>query len=353
MTTPRITTVIPTYRRPQLLRRAMDSVLGQDCDGLEVCVYDNASGDETASVVAEYAQRDPRVRYHAQRQNLGLTKNLASALQRVETPYFTVLSDDDIVLPGLYRNATRILDDQPDAAFVSTRVIHVDGDSRVLRATDLSWVRAGLQLPSDGLMALLRYGGPIWNGTIFRTSMVNEIGGFDPETGVVGDWDLLLRLASRFPFLVEPTPGAVFFHHKQSISTQVRLDGTWPGWLKLMENVDSGALPDDVRREARQILTKQLISRLYGVGTGASRRGNFDDARKAASLLDFEYGQRRKAATVRALVFTFSHFPFLAKLTPWIGGWRFSHLTTGWRRVPMTLSSYLSQQASTPRSAST
>ena len=45
---PLITTIIPTYQRPQLLRCAIQSVLDQTYANFQVCVYDNASGDETA-----------------------------------------------------------------------------------------------------------------------------------------------------------------------------------------------------------------------------------------------------------------------------------------------------------------
>jgi len=47
-----ITCVIPTYRRPQLLSRAVKSVLDQNFADFEIWVYDNASGDVTGRMVA-------------------------------------------------------------------------------------------------------------------------------------------------------------------------------------------------------------------------------------------------------------------------------------------------------------
>src|SRR5579875_1770387 len=60
-----VTTVIPTFRRPHLLKRAIASALNQTYEAVAVEVFDNASGDETAAVVAEAASKDPRVRYSA------------------------------------------------------------------------------------------------------------------------------------------------------------------------------------------------------------------------------------------------------------------------------------------------
>ena len=50
---PTITTVIPTYRRPELLQRAIRSVLDQSYPHFKICVYDNASNDRTPDVVKQ------------------------------------------------------------------------------------------------------------------------------------------------------------------------------------------------------------------------------------------------------------------------------------------------------------
>jgi len=71
ITKPLITTIIPTYQRPKLLRRAIKSVLNQIYPHFQVCVYDNASGDETEAVVREFTAKEPRIRYFRQGKNRG------------------------------------------------------------------------------------------------------------------------------------------------------------------------------------------------------------------------------------------------------------------------------------------
>ena len=102
---PVITTVIPTYRRPQLLKRAVLSVLSQTYPNLKVCIYDNASGDATVEVVKELSQKDARVNYYCHPYNIGSFHNFYFGLNRVDTPYFSMLSDDDILLPDFYEKA--------------------------------------------------------------------------------------------------------------------------------------------------------------------------------------------------------------------------------------------------------
>jgi glycosyltransferase involved in cell wall biosynthesis len=53
---PSVTTIIATYHRPKLLRRAIKSVLAQTYPHFQVFVYHNASGDETATVMRKLAK---------------------------------------------------------------------------------------------------------------------------------------------------------------------------------------------------------------------------------------------------------------------------------------------------------
>ena len=71
ITKPLITTIIPTYQRPKLLRRAIKSVLNQTYPHFQVCVYDNASGDETEAIVQEFIAKDSCIQYFRQEKNWG------------------------------------------------------------------------------------------------------------------------------------------------------------------------------------------------------------------------------------------------------------------------------------------
>ena len=128
---PQITTIIPTFRRPRLLKRALRSVLNQTYPHFRVCGYDNASGDETAAAVAETAQGDPRVQYHCHPENIGLCRNFLFGQERVETPYFSFLSDDDILLPNFYQDALEGFQKFPEAAFSALGMVLMNADEKL------------------------------------------------------------------------------------------------------------------------------------------------------------------------------------------------------------------------------
>ena len=57
---PIVTTILATYRRPHLLKRAIRSILNQTFTDFQLCVYDNASEDETGAVVRDFMKADSR-----------------------------------------------------------------------------------------------------------------------------------------------------------------------------------------------------------------------------------------------------------------------------------------------------
>ncbi|MDQ2943494.1 MAG: glycosyltransferase [Candidatus Dormibacteraeota bacterium] len=336
-----MTTVIPTYRRPRLLRRAVESALNQTRPDGIVAVYDDASGDETDSVMREFSDASSRVTYHRQPTNLGLVENFRFALEHVDTPYFSILSNDDMLLPRMYEAALGALESHPEAAFASTQVIHADDRWRVIKL-GFPW-HPGVYAPPDGLLRLIEWGAPAWAGIIFRSSVLAELGNLDPTAGTLIDYDFQIRIAARKTYVVDPAPGAVFFHRRDSISGEARLDGTWPAWQHMTKNlVEDESVAPEVRNAAGVMLEEQLITRLYGIGILSSRHGNLSDAMEAAEMLSTR-GQDAKARMIHRLVSAFGRLPSLRRVHGKLSEWRQPFERTGWRRRPVTLASYLEE----------
>ena len=75
MSQPTVSVLIPTYNYARYLPVAIESVLAQDFHDLEVVIVDDCSQDDSAEVIRHYAGLDPRIRFHLNRQNLGLVPN--------------------------------------------------------------------------------------------------------------------------------------------------------------------------------------------------------------------------------------------------------------------------------------
>jgi glycosyltransferase involved in cell wall biosynthesis len=296
---PLITAIIPTYRRPRLLRRAIGSVLAQTYPHLQVCIYDNASGDETPSVVDEMARSDSRLEYHCHPENIGPLKNFIYGMERVETPFFSILSDDDVLLPGFYQTALAGFEKYPEAMLSALATLQMDEKGRILGAPVLNW-RPGLYRPPEGLLAMLRYRHPEWTSILFRREIIEKVGRLDEETGVPCDLDFELRAAARLPLVVALEPGAIFVGHRGSHSSRSGFDSTCPGWLKMIRNlVEDERIPEGVRRYASQVLTERLKEHLFQDGLRLVARRNWADAYKSAEVLRNHYHLKGRALMLR------------------------------------------------------
>ena len=129
--TPLITTIIPTYRRPILLRRAVQSILDQDYKDFKLIVYDDASNDETTDICADFTKIDSRVEYFKHSRNCGPINNYIFSLKRIETPLFSYLSDDDFMLPNFFSDAVAALKQTPEAICFCGSTLIIDSKGSI------------------------------------------------------------------------------------------------------------------------------------------------------------------------------------------------------------------------------
>ncbi len=251
-----ITTIIPTYRRPERLRKAIKSVLNQTYSDFQLCIYDDASGDGTKDVVLEFAS-DSRVKYECHPQNIGSFENFQFALSGVETPFFSFLSDDDFLLPEFYETALRGFEKFPAAAFSMGGVIDVDDKGRFIDNVLSKWPDKEYFSPPEGLLEMIgKYSN--WTGILFRREVIEKIGLLDLRVKAI-DVDYLFRAAAHLPFTLTKKSVAVFVQHPHSCSGSIGLSLIWPGWQIMCDKLlgDEG-LSLEVKKEIEARIQKDL-----------------------------------------------------------------------------------------------
>lgn len=132
MTFPLVSVCIPAYRRPLELREAVESVLAQDFDDLEVVIGDDSGdgSDEVARAVS--AVRDSRVRYVRNPTRLGMAGNWTSTLNHARGRHRALLMDDDVLLPGFVSATAKVLEADPSVGIAFTnQYFNVDGERRL------------------------------------------------------------------------------------------------------------------------------------------------------------------------------------------------------------------------------
>jgi len=92
---PRISVLIPCYQQARFLPEALDSVLCQDFQDLEVIASNDASPDNTFSVLQDYSRRDSRIRIFHQPSNLGMVENWNFCLRQARGEAVKLMGGDD------------------------------------------------------------------------------------------------------------------------------------------------------------------------------------------------------------------------------------------------------------------
>lgn len=302
MSEPIVTTVIPTYRRPAMLRRAIQSVLRQTFPDFRICVYDNASGDETAAVVEEFRKEDSRVEYISRPTNIGAYRNFVDGAARVETPYFSFLPDDDIVLPHFFEAALEGFRRHPEAALSVLATLHMTPHGFVRDAWIMEWREEGLLKPPKGMVSCLRHGNPGLHVMLIRRDTWKEFGGFDEATEPCGDFDFELRVAALRPIVVSRQPGGIQVLHRNSRTTGADLNWVWPPMPRIIKKFQDMGLPAAAKEEVLGRLTSMMRNGLIvRGGLPALRDGKWADAERSAELLEAECGSATTARIIRTV----------------------------------------------------
>jgi len=216
---PEVTILLPTFNRRTLLERAVKSVLQQSHSNWRLLVLDNCSTDGTRDFLKAIAQKDRRIIYVRHKQNIGMMPNYAYGFSKIKTPFFSMLSDDDFLLPNFLELAISNLKGHKDAAFFSGDTIVVDEKFQIKPRPLVHWHREGYfnKIEAAGPMAGMFLLPP---GILFRTSVLKTVKpDWRLEIQARWDSDFLYRIVAQNAIIIAKIPVAGYFAHSGGMGT--------------------------------------------------------------------------------------------------------------------------------------
>ena len=253
----RVSVIIPTYNRPQLLPRAIESAFAAGTD-VEVVVVDDASTDETAEV----CHAIKGIRYVRLEHNQGVAGARNVGVLASSAEYIALLDDDDVRLPGSLDLQLTALKES-DAALIYGQALFGGATDRVTHD------RYPQPCPSGDVFWQLLTQNFIPSGSvIFRRSCLFSCGLFNRVLAGIDDWDLWIRIAAIHPVAALDEP-VLIWRRPSPISDQgsaraveiVRLSTRQfrQGWLKMSRVAEA---PSKVRRKAARQFSQNMASHL-------------------------------------------------------------------------------------------
>lgn len=221
---PHITVVIPVYNHAHFIGRTIESVLKQTFEDFDLLVVDDASCDNTASVVKQYCDQDSRIRLEVNPKNLGLTRNWNRCLDLAQGPLVQILQSDDLIDPGYLMLVSGIFERHPGVGMVAASCRHIDADDRVILSgvsRDDRYYRAG----DEAVTALLTSGYPHVSSIVFRRECYEKVGKFDERIWHGPDMEMDARIVSEYDY-----------YRIGAVCTSFRRHGTNMGQLEYLRN---------------------------------------------------------------------------------------------------------------------
>lgn len=201
-----LSVLMPSLNSRRYIGDALQSVLSQSYDDLELIIQDGESNDGTADVVKSFD--DARVSWVSE-PDAGQADALNRAIRRSDGDWILWLNADDRLAAGaLGKIAPHLVSQQHSLLHGDFGII--DGEGRMVKRYDCSPMT---------FERLLARGAYVFSGTVFvRRDLVAEVGSFDPQLQFCMDYDWLLRLANASS--AHYTPGIVAFlrDHEESKS---------------------------------------------------------------------------------------------------------------------------------------
>ena len=97
---PLVSVVLCTYNGEKYIAWQLDSILKQTYDNLEIVIVDDASSDNTKTVLNRYKENDGRIKLYFNEANLGYNKNFEKAIGLASADYIAISDQDDIWEPN-------------------------------------------------------------------------------------------------------------------------------------------------------------------------------------------------------------------------------------------------------------
>lgn len=193
---PKVSVIMPVFNGAAYLSAAIDSILNQTLQNLELIVIDDGSTDHSAAIIGGYA--DPRVRFLQNPRNLGLPLTRNRGIDAAHGEYIAFLDSDDIALPQRLQLQVEYLDAHSDIAAVGASAQPINANGEV---TGPDW-----RCPGDPnfCKAMLLFRAYINTSTFTARTPVLRQSRFDTAIALGEDFNLYNSLCSRYRLLNLP-----------------------------------------------------------------------------------------------------------------------------------------------------
>ena len=207
---PRVSVILPVYNCEKFLLDAIESILNQTYSDFELLVIDDASTDGTRSILM--GQSDHRIRVLRNERNRGIPFCRNLGVREAKGEYIFPMDADDVAVANRVEVQVQYLEENLNTYLVGSNVIIIDENGRELR-------QESFPQTNRDIMKTIFVHNPFVHSTVaIRATAFRECGLYDERFPMGEDYELFLRLASRYAVANLPQPLVKRRVHQWNIS---------------------------------------------------------------------------------------------------------------------------------------
>lgn len=274
--------MLPTYEPDGKLARALRSVLDQarSPDAMQIMVVDDGSRSGLVREIVEQTDPAGRVELVEQPRRLGLGGNWNRAIGLARGELVHLLHQDDYVLPGFYDRMEAAFRQRPEIGMAFCRTRLVDATDRAIRTTSRQqWTSGVLANWLPRIAERQRVQTP---SVVVARGTYETLGGFRTDLQLALDWEMWVRIASRFPVWYDPRPLAAYRRHAANETARLHASGAaWPDLARAIQ-INADSLPEAIRGPTLSSSVRWYVASAMRTAEREIREGDF--ARASVTL---------------------------------------------------------------------
>jgi glycosyltransferase involved in cell wall biosynthesis len=242
--------VLPVYSPGLPLKMAIESILNQNFSSFEFIIIDDASKDDSAKIIADYARQDSRIVPIFHSKNAGLTYSLNEGLALAKAPIVIRIDHDDQALEHRIKTQLDFLANNPEITIVGSYVYHMGAKPRYDKLITLPTTH------QDIAQTLTQYNCMYHPSVAFRKEEILKIGGYRNNFKNAEDYDLWLRASKHYKFANIDEPLLRYRFSVNGMTLGSKWQQVYFVHLAQAAYRDPGAKEDELRNSALMTLAE-------------------------------------------------------------------------------------------------
>lgn len=185
---------IPAYNNEKDIKGTLESLLKQTYKDIEIVVVDDASTDSTAALVESI--KDDRIHLYRNEKNLGMAGNWNRCVELAKGEYIKLICADDRLVPESIETEVNAMQKDPAIVMTVNDSIMINRDGKklgIFGRYPKKGIQDGKKLAQKSMIYNNYFGMPC--AVMFRKSVFEKAGGFDPAYRYILDFDLWMSMA--------------------------------------------------------------------------------------------------------------------------------------------------------------